>query len=148
MNVTIQYTRGKEVITEPLENITRRGLKLKIARMKKKGFSYVILKCVLCLMLLLPLSCYSQTWDQYSRRAKISVGVLNVAFMAYSTSKQYFIPIETQKWLNWYVATPVIGFTFYTGFEYRKKFKSELLRNSKLNCSFDSTKNTTKNHTK
>jgi HKD family nuclease len=47
MNVTIQYTRGKEVITEPLENITRRGLKLKIARMKKKGFTYVILKCTL-----------------------------------------------------------------------------------------------------
>jgi hypothetical protein len=136
MNITIQYTRGKEVITEPLENITRRGLKLKIDRMKKKGFSYVILKCVLCLMLLLPLSCYSQTWEKYKRKAEISVGALNFAFMAYSTSKQYFIPVQTQKWLNWCVATPVIGFTFYTGIEYRKKFKSELLCNSKLNYTF------------
>jgi hypothetical protein len=99
-------------------------------------------------MLLLPLSCYSQSWEKYKRKAEISVGTLNFAFMAYSTSKQYFVPVQTQKWLNWCVATPVVGFTFYTGFEYRKKFKSELLRNSKLNCSFDSTKNTTKNHTK
>jgi hypothetical protein len=47
MNVTIQYTRGKEVITDDLENITRRSLKLKIARMKKKGFSFTVLKCTL-----------------------------------------------------------------------------------------------------
>jgi hypothetical protein len=140
MNVTIEYTKGKMTQTDCLDNITRRSLRLRIDRMKKKGYTYKILKCVLCLFLMLPLSCYSQTWDQYSRRAKITVGTINVAFMAYSRYKQDFIPVETQKWLNWCVSVPVIGFTFYTGIEYRKKFKSELLCNSKLNCSFDTTK--------
>ena len=95
----------------------------------------------LILLLMLPLTAYPQSWDQYKKRTEISVGALNVAFMAYSTGKQYFIPVETQKWLNWCVTVPTVGFTVYTGIDYQKKFKSELLRNSKLNCRFDTTKN-------
>jgi len=121
MNVTIQYTRGKEVITDDLENITRRGLKLKIDRMKRKGFTYKVLKCVLCLLLMLPLSCYSQSWEKYKKRTEIAVGTLNLAFMAYSTSKQYYLPVQTQKWLNWCVAVPTIGFTVYTGLDFRRR---------------------------
>jgi hypothetical protein len=121
MNVTIEFKKGKLTQTDCFENITPRGLKLKIARMKRKGFTFKVLKCVLCLLLLLPLSCYSQSWEKYKKRTEISVGALNVAFMAYSTSKQYFIPVETQKWLNWCVATPVIGFTIYTGVDFQKR---------------------------
>jgi hypothetical protein len=41
--------------------------------------------------------------------------------MGYSTSKQDYLPVQTQKWLNWCVAVPTIGFTIYTGINYQKK---------------------------
>lgn len=138
MNVTIEFRKGKWVQTDCFENITKRGLELKIARMEKKGFTWTIIKMALILLLMLPLTLPAQTWDQYKKRTEISVGALNLAFIAYSTGKQYFLPIQTQKWLNWCVAVPTIGFTIYTGIEYKKKFNAKLLQDSKLNCSFDS----------
>ena len=44
MTVTIQFTKGKLTETDCFENITKRGLELKIARMKRKGFTFKILK--------------------------------------------------------------------------------------------------------
>ena len=121
MNVTIEFKKGKLAQTDCFENITPRGLKLKIERMKKKGYRFTVLKCVLCLLLMLPLSCYSQSWEKYKKRTEIAVGTLNLAFMAYSTSKQYYLPVQTQKWLNWCVAVPTIGFTVYTGLDFRRR---------------------------
>ena len=121
MNVTIEFKKGKLTQTDCLENITPRGLKMKIDRMKRKGFTYAILKCVLCLLLMLPLTCYSQSWEKYKRSTEISVGALNFAFMAYSGYKQEFIPVQTQKWLNWCVAVPTVGVTIYTGIDFRRR---------------------------
>lgn len=54
------------------------------------------------------------------RRDLITVGSLNVALMVYANGKQ-FIPVNTQRWLNWCVYTPVIGFTVIKAFEYGTK---------------------------
>jgi hypothetical protein len=78
-------------------------------------------KLALLLLLMLPLSAQSQTFEQYKRKTEITVGTLNLAFMVYSTGKQYFVPVQTQKWLNWCVAVPTVGFTIYTGIDFRKK---------------------------
>jgi hypothetical protein len=64
-------------------------------------------------------------WQQYKKRTQITLGTANLSFMIYSTGKQYFLPVKTQRWLNWCVAAPVIGGTLIWAIDYNKKKKSQ-----------------------
>jgi hypothetical protein len=74
---------------------------------------------LLILLLSLPFSAQSQiTWDQYKRRTQITVGAINIAYFVYNDKKQY-IPLKTQKWLNWCAFAPTIGVTVYKTIEWK-----------------------------
>jgi hypothetical protein len=74
---------------------------------------------ILFLLLSLSLSSPAQiTWDQYKRRTQITVGAINIAYFIYNDKKQY-IPLKTQKWLNWCALAPTIGVTVYKTIEWK-----------------------------
>jgi len=75
---------------------------------------------LLILLLSLSLSAQSQiTWDQYKKRTQITVGAINIAYFIYDDQKKY-IPVDTQKWLNWCALTPTFGITLYKTIEWQR----------------------------
>jgi hypothetical protein len=63
-------------------------------------------------------------WQQYKKKTQITLGTANLSYMLYMSQKQYFLPVKTQRWLNWCVATPVIGGTLIWAIDYHKKKKA------------------------
>jgi len=76
---------------------------------------------ILGMLLIFAAGSFAQEKPYDPVKAQITVGAVNFAYMVYMNQKQNFIPVETQKWLNWIVTVPVITFTLYKSIEWQHK---------------------------